>query len=207
MLHFEFTVLRCLLLLPAAYVAGLFGSWLVHFVQHQTIAGLPLYLPHFQHHHLRVDDPEEWQRQVGSRPRAALRSAIIGHGMWVFLALCIVALYAVLLTPWVALVFAGMGVAVGLFHWYLHQVAHDEDGDGWLSRSGWLRRERTFHRVHHLTSGDFANARNFAFGDPLSRHLIDYVLGTLQGGRISGRLQRAARQDGDMQLAPARESK
>ena len=203
MLHFEFTVLRFFAVLPVAYVAGLLGSWLVHFVQHQRIAGLPLYLPHFQHHHLRVDDPDEWQRQIASRSRSAFWISLIGHGMWVFLSLCIIALYAVLFTPWVASVFAATGVAVGIFHWYLHQVGHDGSGGGWLAGSEWLQRERFFHEVHHLTSRDFANAKNFAFGDPLSKHVIDYVLGTLYGSGRAGALEGSTPKGVEMQLALA----
>ncbi len=180
MLHVEFTGLNFLLVLTSAYFTALWLSWAIHFVQHQTVLGIPVYRPHFQDHHLHVDNPDEWNTRLRFNPRIAFWGSIVGHAMWVVLASLSILLFFLVFSPWIATVFAVVGAAIGFFHWYLHQMSHTAS-DSWLLRFRWFRRECEFHQVHHLTStgGDFANARNYAFGDPLSKHVMDYLFGTL----------------------------
>ena len=179
MFHMEFNALTFLLVLAIAYPAALFGSWGIHFVQHQKILNIPLYFPHWRDHHLETDDPDEWRKRRGSSAHVKLWVTIAGHSMWFLLAFCVVLLHFVVFTPWIATTLSTVGLATGAWHWYLHQMSHRASGDCWLARFPWFQRELEFHRVHHLTSRDFANARNYAFGDPFSKHVIDYLFGTL----------------------------
>ncbi len=180
MLHVEFTGLNFLLVLMSAYFTALCLSWAIHFVQHQTVLGIPVYRPHFQDHHLHVDDPEEWNARLRCDPGIAFWGSIVGHAMWVALASLSILLFFLVFSPWIATVFAVVGGAIGFLHWYLHQMSH-RASDSWLLRFRWFRKECEFHQVHHLTStgGNFANAKNYAFGDPLLKHVVDYLFGTL----------------------------
>ena len=188
MLYAELNVLNFLIILILSYFVGLFWSWFIHYIQHQKVFNIPFYLPHWDDHHLKADNPDEFQKKFGLNYKIKFQVAIIGHGMWVLLALCAILLHFIVFTFWIAITLNTMLSMIAIFHWYLHQTTHrmpdtqfqmSDTQSRWLH---WLDRERRFHRVHHLTStsGDFANARNYAFGDPFSKHLIDYLFGTLE---------------------------
>lgn len=182
MVHAEFSTFTFLLVLTMAYPAALFFSWALHFIQHQKILDVPLYFPHWRDHHLQTDDPDEWRKRLTSGPRTSHTEfwvSIAGHGLWFLLSFGVVLLYFVMFTPWIATTLSAVLLATGAWHWYLHQMSHRASGDCWLARFQWFERERDFHRIHHLTSSDFSNARNFAFGDPFSKHVMDYLFGTL----------------------------
>lgn len=178
MIHVEFGASNLLLVLVVSYPLGLLASWALHFIQHQTIFNVPVYYPHWRDHHLETDAPEEWRKRVESGS-PAYWVTVVGHGMWFLLAFGVCLVHFVLFTPWVAAIISAVTLATGTWHWYLHQMSHAASGDCWLSRFEWFEREMSFHRTHHLTSSDFANAKNYAFGDPFSKHVMDYLFGTL----------------------------
>ena len=181
LLTIELTALTFPIVFISAHVTNLFLSWLVHFLQHQKIFGIPFYKVHLKAHHT-ID------KRHRLTPAHYLYMSI-GYVLWaaaIILGSCMA--YYLFFTPWVALTFIGDSLLVLAFAYYVHREY--DRADSWLKRFEWFRQGRALHQIHHSYFGDeFAKSKIYAFGGPLAGNLIDRVLGTYNGsGQVGGLL-------------------
>ena len=171
MLDIEPNAANFILVLVAGHFANSLCVWLVHFLQHRRILGVPFHFIHLKAHH----DPE-LPRTDHVTHRLYV---VLGHAQWLGMVILIALLYCRFLAPWMAATLIADGVLLSAFLYYTH--AEYDNPRSWLLRFEWFRRGRALHGIHHGRFESFNASRNYAFGGPLTGFLMDRLLGTYQG--------------------------
>ena len=154
--------------LVAGHFANSFWVWVVHFLQHRRILGVPFHAIHLKAHHER-----ELPR---TDPDTHLLYVVLGHLQWLSMVSLIALAYQRFLAPWMAATLIVHGVLLSAFLYYSH-AEYDND-KSWLLQFEWFRRGRVLHGIHHGRFESFDASRNYAFGGPLIGFLMDRLLGT-----------------------------
>ena len=170
MISFEFNVFNFLLVLIVAHLVNLFAIWSVHFLLHQKIFAIPFWHIHFNSHH----------RQGKIVDAKSLYWAIAEHSLWGILAVTYYVAYYVIFDNWIAWTFIIEGLVSISFTYYLH-FEYDRR-DSWLNRYDWFKRDRKLHYIHHgyYPKSTTWSSKNYAFGGPITAHLMDRLFGTFQ---------------------------
>ena len=154
--------------LVAGHFANTLCVWLVHFLQHRRILGVPFHFIHLKAHH----DPE----LPRTDPDTHRLYVVLGHAHWLSMVILIALLYHRFLAPWMAATLIVDGLLLSGFLYYSH--AEYDNAKSWLLRFEWFRRGRALHGIHHGRFESFDASRNYAFGGPLAGFLMDRLLGT-----------------------------
>ena len=176
MSYIDFSPASFLAFLGVIHVVNLLLTWLTHFLQHQTILGIPLYRIHLKAHH-EID-----RRRLTARDH--LRMAA-GYGLWSTLVVAGATLQCLFLPTWMAVTFVADAALIILFAYVVHRE-YDRPFSR-LDRFEWFRRGRALHKIHHTYFGEeFSRSRNYAFGGPFAGNFTDYLMGTFQGQGVEG---------------------
>ena len=175
MSNVEFNTAHVLIVVSLSHLSNLFVSWFIHFLQHRTVFGIPLYQIHLRGHH---------EIQRSKRTLRDYLNISIGHCLWLLMILGTLTTYYLLFPTWIAVTFIADALFVTMFAYYVHREY--DKSSSWLSRFEWFRRCRALHRVHHSYFGEaFFKSKNYAFGGPLAGNFMDYLLGTFEGQESS----------------------
>ena len=166
----ELNPVTFVVVLVACHFGNIFFAWLLHFMQHRRVCGLPLDVIHFKAHHDRM--------LARTDPRTFRRYMVLGHAVSLSMIGLLFLLYVWIFTPWVAVTLIVHGMLMGGFLYYSHREYHKRRS--WLCRFQWFRRGRTLHRIHHGRSENFARSGNYGIGEPVTGQLMDVVLGTIR---------------------------
>ena len=157
-------VLQFLAVAILGHVLNTFVSYLIHFVQHRRIFGLPLYRFHRRAHHNSKDCP----------PTSA--EAVLGRLVWSTGVAIAFVVYFLVLPPWIAWVWVVEGLLLSAWLLWIHREY--DNPSSWFLRFAWFRRSRDWHGVHHAPSKDFTSNGNFAIGGPVLGIVPDQLFGT-----------------------------
>lgn len=168
MLDIELNPVSLLLALASAHIGYILIAWLIHFIFHHKILGIPFSKVHLNSHHCTEEMSVARFYYWG----------IIEHGTSV-LFLCAYCLGCyLLLCNWLALTFIVLTIVNTTITYYLH--SQYAISTSWLNRYNWFNRDRKLHQIHHTYLGEhFTDSKNYSFGG-LMGFVIDRLVGTFE---------------------------